>query len=239
MTPVLAQPSQINTCAERHTTMKNNTFVLTILTVIFSTCLIVANIIAGKLFSLPFGIVLTTGVFIFPIVYLINDIIPEVYGRETAKKTIWIGFFANLIAVIFFYLSLIAPYPVFWQNQSAFETVLGFTPRLLLASFVAYLCGTFLNTYVLTWVKKLTGQRLLWVRTISSTIIGESVDSVIFILIAFYGVLPNAALPSMVFAQAAFKTAYEIAATPLTYFFVNLCKKWEKVDQYSVETAGK
>jgi hypothetical protein len=183
------------------------------------------------------GVILTCGVFSFPLVYIIVDVIPEVYGYRTARRVIALGFIANLLAVVFFYITLKAPYPAFFTNQPAFEAVLGFTPRLLLASFVGYLIGTNVNAWTLTIIKKITGPRLLWVRTIVSTLLGESVDSVLFILIAFWGVLPTEVIPGMIIAQAVFKSAYEAAATPLTYAAVNYFKKLEKVDQYAVSDA--
>lgn len=205
----------------------NNSFLFTALTAIFITCLIAANIIAGKLWLAPFGIVLTTGVFCFPLVYIIGDVLPEVYGLKKAQQVIWIGFVANALAVAFFYLSLSAPFPVFWTGQEAFATVLGFTPRLLMASFCGYLIGTNVNAWVLVQVKALTGGRWLWLRTISSTIVGESIDSAIFIALAFWGILPTAAIGSMIIAQAVFKTAYEVLATPLTYVVVAWVKRAE------------
>jgi len=186
-----------------------NSFLFTALAVVFAICLVVANVIAGKLWAAPFNIILTAGVFCFPIVYIIGDIIPEVYGLKKAQQVIVLGFVANALAVMFFWLTLVAPYPVFWTGQDAFNVVLGFTPRLLLASFLGYFVGTNVNAWVLVFVKSLTGTKLLWVRTISSTLFGEGVDSLIFISVAFYGILPNEALLPMIFYQATFKTLYE------------------------------
>lgn len=207
--------------------MKKHSDLLVVLAVLFCVALIVSNIIAGKLYAAPFGIVLTTAVWLFPIVYIIGDVVPEVYGLATARRVIWLGFAANLFAVLFFLLCLKLPYPPFWQNQNAFEIVLGFTPRLLIASFIAYLVGTNANAWIMVRMKQLTNGRWLWTRTISSTIVGEGLDSTLFILIAFYGVVPVAALPSMIFAQAIFKISYEVIATPLTYFVVGRVKKLE------------
>lgn len=211
---------------------KQFSYPLVILTVVFCTCLIVANIIAGKLWATPLsGIVLTAGVFCFPLVYIIVDVIPEVYGYATARKVIFLGFVANLLAVIFFWLAINAPFPPFFQGQDAFNTVLGFTPRLLLASFAGYLVGTNVNAWTLTMIKRWTKGRFLWTRTIGSTIIGESVDSTIFMTIAFYTILPTETLPGMILAQAAFKTLYEALATPLTYLVINYFKRLEGVEQ--------
>ncbi len=204
---------------------------LMVLAVLFCTSLIVSNIIAGKLYAAPLNLVLTAGVWLFPIVYIIGDVVPEVYGLKVARKIIWLGFAANLYAVVFFILTLKLPFPPFFQGQEAFNVVLGFTPRLLVASFIAYLIGTNVNAWMLVMVKRLTGKRFLWMRTISSTIVGEGLDSLVFILIAFYGIVPAAGLPMMILGQAGFKICYEIIATPLTYLVVNWVKKIENVDQ--------
>lgn len=201
-----------------------------LLAAVFTTCLVVANIIAGKLWAAPFGLTLTTGVFCFPLVYWINDIVPEVYGGNKARFMILLGFAANLIAVIFFMFCLAAPYPPFWQSQEAFVAVLGFTPRLLIASFIAYLVGTNLNTLVMTAMKRLTKGKWLWSRTIGSTVVGEFFDSVMFINIAFMGVLPQDALLTMVVMQWLFKVAYEVVMTPLTYVVIGWVKKYEGLE---------
>ena len=194
------------------------------LVALFAGALIVSNIIAGKLWQAPFGIVLTCGVFLFPVVYIIGDVVPEVFGLQVARRMIWMGFFVNAVAVAFFMLTLIATPPVFWSNQEAFQAVLGFTPRLLGASFVAYLVGTNVNAWVLVAIKKLTGEKWYPIRTIGSTIVGESVDSLIFITLAFAGTMPWPAIFSMILAQACFKILYEAAATPLTV----LVTRWVK-----------
>lgn len=200
-----------------------------VLCVMFCTALIVSNIIAGKLWSAPFGLTLTAGAVLFPIVYIIGDVMPEVYGIEATRRVILLGFGANLFAVTFFYICLALPAPVFWQNQSAFETVLGFTPRLLLASMLAYLAGTNANAWIMVKMKALTRGRWLWTRTIGSTIIGESIDSTIFMLVAFVGVVPLDALPSLIISQAVFKTMYEILATPITYLVIGWYKRAEAI----------
>lgn len=215
------------------------TFMLFVLAAVFCVSLIVSNIIAGKLWATPIpGITLTAGVFLFPIVYIIGDVVPEVYGYSTARKIIFLGFALNLYAVVFFYLTLKLAYPPFFQNQSAFEAVLGFTPRLLVASFVAYLVGTNANAWVLVQVKKITEARFLWVRTITSTIVGEGLDSFIFITLAFYGIVPTSQIPMMALAQATFKTCYEIIATPLTYLVIGYVKRLEGVAPLSMQVAG-
>jgi queuosine precursor transporter len=200
-----------------------------VLCVMFCTALVVSNIIAGKLWAAPLGLTLTAGATLFPIVYIIGDVLPEVYGLAATRRVIWLGFAANLFAVLFFYICIVLPYPPFWQNQTAFETVLGFTPRLLLASLLAYLAGTNVNAWIMVKMKALTSGRWLWTRTITSTIFGEGVDSTIFMLVAFVGVVPLEVLPSMIMSQALFKTIYEIIATPVTYLVIGWYKKAEGV----------
>jgi uncharacterized integral membrane protein (TIGR00697 family) len=212
--------------------MKSKVSILFVaLATLFTVSLIISNIIAGKLWAAPFGIVLTCGVFLFPIVYIIGDVVPECYGLATARKVIWLGFAMNLYAVIFFFLTLKAAYPPFFQGQSSFEVVLGFTPRLLVASFIAYLIGTNANAWTLVLIKKWTNGKYLWMRTIGSTIVGESLDSLFFITIAFYGILPSSALPMMIVYQASFKIIYEAIATPITYLVIGWVKKAEGIEQ--------
>lgn len=201
----------------------------TLLVVLYATALVVSNVIAGKLWDPRVGFIFTAGELLFPIVYIIGDVVPEVYGLKIARRTIWIGFAANLFAVFFFYVCLWLPYPDFWQNQSAYEIVLGFTPRLLVASFVGYLAGSNVNAWTLVLIKKFTGTNHLWMRTIGSTIVGEAVDSILFTTIAFFGIVPNNVLAIMIFSQWTFKTVYETLATPITYWVVRRVKLYEGV----------
>jgi len=197
------------------------------LAVLFCMALTVSNIIAGKLWEAPFGIVLTSAVWLFPITYIIGDVVPEVYGIERTKKLIWLGFAANAFAVFFFWVTLQLNYPPFWTGQEAFQTVLGFTPRLLAASFCGYLVGMHSNAYVLVLMKRWTRGKWLWSRTITSTVVGEGLDSIVFITAAFALTVPWEVIPGMIAAQAGFKILYEVAATPLTYAVVGWFKKAE------------
>lgn len=212
---------------------KGLSFFFTALATFFCVALVVSNIIAGKLWAAPFGLILTTGVWLFPIVYIVGDVIPEVYGLKVARKVILMGFLINLVMIGFYFICLKLTPPPFWTNQEAFQTVLGFTPRLLLASFLGYLVGSNANAWVLVAVKKFTNGRFLWLRTITSTIVGESLDSVVFVSVAFIGLMPGSAIDTTILSMAGFKIAYEVLATPLTYLVVNWVKKVEKVDQYA------
>ncbi len=216
-------------------TTKTASFWLTIISGVFITCLIVANIIAVKLVDI-FGFIVPAAVIIFPISYIFGDVLTEVYGYRQARRVIWLGFLCNLLAVVAIWVAQMLPGAPFWDAQSAYERVLGYTPRLLAASFVAYLIGEFANSFVLAKLKIATNGRWLWVRTISSTVIGEGLDSLVFMTIAFAGTIPPDALVSATVTQWLFKTGYEILATPLTYVVVNFLKKQEGLDTYDRDT---
>jgi queuosine precursor transporter len=202
---------------------------------VFVTCLVTANIIAVKIMLL-FGFPVPAGIIIFPLSYLFGDVLTEVYGYTMARRVIWLGFACNLLTVIAIYIGgLVTPAP-FWQNQAAYNTILGFTPRLLLASFAAYLVGEFTNSFILAKLKIATKGRWLWTRTIGSTLIGEGFDTVIFITIAFWGIIPSSMLLISILTQWIFKVAYEVLATPFTYLIVGFLKRKEGMDTYDYRT---
>lgn len=202
---------------------------------LFVASLLTANIIAVKLIQLG-SLVLPAGVVIFPVSYILGDVLTEVYGYRWARRAIWLGFLGNLIAVIAIWLAGLLPAPVFWQDQGAYDAILGFTPRLLLASFCAYLVGEFANSTILAKMKIWTQGRHLWARTISSTLVGQGLDSLVFILIAFSGLMAGPALVTAILSQWLFKSLYEALATPLTYLVVNKLKQVEGVDAYDAGT---
>ena len=202
---------------------------------VFVTCLITANIIAVKPVQIG-GLIFPAAVVIFPLAYIFGDVLTEVYGYARARQTIWIGFACNLIAVLAIYIGGLLPAAGFWPNQSAYDMILGFTPRLLIASFVAYLIGEFLNSIVLAKLKVRTSGKYLWVRTIGSTLIGELADSAVFITAAFAGVWPGDQILTGVVTQWLLKSGYEVIATPLTYVAVGFLKRAENVDAFDRET---
>jgi queuosine precursor transporter len=202
---------------------------------IFITCLITANIIAVKLVDV-FGLVLPAAVIVFPLSYIVGDVLTEVYGYSRARQVIWLGFICNLIVVLAIWIGGLLPPAGFWQGQSAYQQILGFTPRLLLASFIAYLVGEFSNSFVLAKMKIATKGRWLWTRTIGSTLVGQGLDSLIFITIAFFGIIPTPGLFSATITQWLFKSIYEALATPLTYWVVNYLKRKEGIDVFDNET---
>ncbi len=202
---------------------------------IFITCLITSNVIAVKLVDF-FGIILPAAIIIFPISYIFGDILTEVYGYSSARKVIWLGFLCNLIFVLFCHVAKILPPASFWNGQEAYETILGFTPRLLFASFVGYLFGEFSNSFVLAKLKIKTKGRFLWMRTIGSTIVGQGIDSALFITLAFYGTIPQTALFFTIINQWLTKTIYEALFTPFTYAVTNFLKRKEGLDVFDYET---
>jgi len=210
-------------------------FWFVVIACIFVTCLITANIIAVKLILL-FGFLVPAGIIVFPLSYLFGDVLTEVYGYGAARYVIWLGFMCNLLAVIAFYIGGLAPAAPFWHNQAAYDTILGFTPRLLLASFIAYLVGEFTNSFVLAKLKIVTKGRWLWTRTIGSTLVGEGLDTLIFISIAFWGIIPQQLILTTILTQWIFKVVYEVVATPFTYAVVGFLKQRENIDTYDYRT---
>jgi queuosine precursor transporter len=210
-------------------------FWFVVIDALFVTCLITANIIAVKLIVL-FGFLVPAGIIVFPLSYLFGDVLTEVYGYGAARWVIWLGFVCNLLAVIAIYVGGRAPAAPFWHHQGAYEAILGFTPRLLLASFIAYLVGEFANSFVLAKFKIATKGRWLWTRTIGSTLIGEGLDTVIFISIAFWGIIPSQLMLTAILTQWTFKVLYEVIATPFTYGVVGFLKRREDLDTYDYRT---
>jgi len=195
---------------------------------LFVTALVVSNIIAIELVKVS-GRVFPAGLVIFPLSYLLGDVLTEVYGVRAARSVIWLGFACNLVALGAIQAAIHLP-ALDSEFQDSFETVLGTTWRLFVASLAAYLVGELSNAYVLAYMKGATGGRWLWTRTIGSTIVGEGLDSLIFIVIAFGGT--GVALANPIVTTWAIKVAWETLATPLTYLAVGYLKRTEGVDVY-------
>lgn len=195
-----------------------------IITGIFCGCLIVSNILASKTFSF-YEIVLPCGVVIFPLVYIVGDLLTEIYGFELAKRTIILGFLMNLISVIAYQIAIFLPGTDI-ASANAFSLVLGSTPRILIASFVSYLVGSYVNAYFMKVLKERYTD-YLFARCSISTLFGEGLDSLIFISFAFAGTMPNEILITMIICQAAFKIIYEIIIYPVTRTVINWMKSLE------------
>lgn len=208
---------------------------LLLVSALFVAALITSNIIAGKIADIG-PLTAPAAIVIFPLAYLFGDVLTEVWGYATARIVIWSGFLANIIVVLFIAAAIAIPANAHYPDQAAYARILGQTPRLVLASLVAYLCGEFLNAFVLARLKVFTRGRFLWTRTIGSTLIGQGVDSAVFISLAFAGTQPWSLLLVIIRDVWIVKVLYEIAATPITYVIVTALKRWEHVDAYDRHT---
>jgi queuosine precursor transporter len=202
---------------------------------LFVTCLLTANVIATKLVIVG-GLVLPAGVVIFPLSYIVGDVLTEVYGFAAARRVIWLGFACNVLMVAAIWLAGELPPAPVWKGQAAYAEIFAQTPRILAASFLAYLIGEFANSFTLARMKIATQGRWLWTRTVGSTIVGQGLDSVVFVAFAFAGLVPLAMLVTIIVAQWVTKVAYEAAATPLTYLVVGWLKDRERMDAYDRDT---
>jgi uncharacterized integral membrane protein (TIGR00697 family) len=202
---------------------------------LFVATLLIANTVAAKPLQLG-SFVFPGGAILFPISYLFGDVLTEVYGYARARQVIWTGFAANALMALTYWIVIRLPPAPFWENQIAFNQVLGQVPRIVLASFVAYLVGEFANSFVLAKMKIRTEGRHLWARTIGSTIVGQALDTATFVVIGFAGSWPAKYLVVTATSLYVFKVFYEIAATPATYAVVRFLKEKDRTDFYDVAT---
>ena len=211
--------------------------------VAFVTVLVCSNLVGpAKIAQLDLPLLGTltfgAGVLFFPISYVFGDILTEVYGCARAPRVIWSGFAALAFAALMAWVIVRLPPAPFWSNQAAYEIAFGSTWRIALASLIAFLCGEFVNSFVLAKMKIRTAGRWLWTRTIGSTIAGEGVDSALFYPLAFYGsgIIPDDKLPLVMLAQFITKVGVEVVFTPLTYRIVAWLKRAEREDYYDRDT---
>ncbi len=205
------------------------TFML--LGVTFCVCLILANLLATK--QIQFGpLNLTTGVLVFPISYVVNDCITEVWGYRRAKLIIWTGFLMNFIFVLLAWIADLIPGAPYWTNQEGFHALFGLAPRVALASFAAFIVGSLLNAYVMSRMKVHDKGKRFSLRAIASTVVGEVSDSIIFFPIALGGIVPKENLLLMMVSQVVIKTLYEVFMLPITIRFVTWLKRSEGIDVY-------
>lgn len=201
-----------------------------ILAILFVSCLLISNVITSKQVLLPFNITMTGAVFIFPITYILSDVFSEIYGYRWSRITCYLAFAMNLLMVIVFSLVIITPAPSYWTNQEAFQTVLGNTPRILFASLLAFVIGDFVNDKVFAKMKlkhQNDHKGFGW-RAILSSLCGELVDSLIFLPIAFIGLMPIKTLAIMTLCQVLIKTGYEVIILPITRLVVHFVSKHEE-----------
>jgi uncharacterized integral membrane protein (TIGR00697 family) len=202
---------------------------------LFVAVVLISNLASVKILDLLW-FTFDGGTILFPLSYIFGDILTEVYGYRRARRVIWSGFFAAaLMAVVLFIVDKLPPAEG-WQQQEAFSALLGQTPRIVLASFIAYLSGEFTNSVILAKMKVAMQGRFLWMRTIGSTLAGEGVDTLLFVLIAFAGALPQSLLISIIISNYVFKCGVEILMTPVTYKIVGYLKHEEEIDHYDRDT---
>lgn len=204
--------------------------VFLLMAVIFNVCLVISNLIASKVF-IVLGITLPAAVIVFPISYIINDCLSEVYGYKMARKVILLGFVMNLFVVLVSQLAILLPGASFWNGQEAFESVFGATPRATCASLLAFLLGSTVNAWVMSKMKVLTHGRYFWCRAITSSVLGECIDSMVFIPIMFWSMGLWAMLTIMC-CQVCAKVLYEVVVLPLTRYVVKVVKNYEGIDVY-------
>ena len=193
---------------------------------IFAALLLLSNIGAVKL--IEFGPIITDGgAFLFPLVYIVGDVLSEVYGLKAARRAIFLAFALSVLASLTFWAVQAAPAAQGWENQSAFESVLGFVPRIVLASVCGFLVGQLLNAYVLVKLKERTAEKALWFRLIGSTVVGEFADTLTFCTIAFYGVITGGDFLNYVITGYVYKTLLEVVLLPVTYRVIALMKRIE------------
>ena len=215
--------------------MQKNYKYLGAISVFFVSVLLISDVASTKIVDLKY-FTFDGGTLLFPLSYIFGDILTEVYGYKKSRGVIWLGFFMALMMSIIFILVGKLPAASGWDNQAAYDAILGLTPRIVGASLLAYFFGEFSNSFILAKMKIWTKGKMLWARTIGSTLVGELVDSTLFILIAFFGVLPNSLLITLIISNYIFKTCIEILFTPVTYKVVKFLKKEEEEDYYDNDT---
>jgi uncharacterized integral membrane protein (TIGR00697 family) len=207
----------------------------TLVTALFVAVVLISNVASSKMLVLgPFTF--DGGTILFPISYIFGDILTEVYGYKKSRQVIWTGFGCAILMVVVFAIVGFLPPAVGWENQEAYIKILGTTPRIVLGSLIAYFAGEFTNSFILAKMKLLTRGRWLFTRTIGSTIVGEGVDTLLFVLIAFAGTVPQALLIAVIVSNYVFKVGFETVVTPITYAIVGYLKRVERVDVYDYDT---
>lgn len=202
-----------------------------LLGILFCVCLITANVLETKQIAIgPLSI--TGGLLVFPLSYIINDTVCEVWGYAKAKLLIWMGFAMNFLFVFFGTVADVLPAASYWEGEEGFHAVFGLAPRIAFASFMAFLVGSFINAYVMSRMKLRSRGRHFSLRAIASTVFGESADSLVFFPVAFWGVIPAGEMVPLILSQIILKTLYEVIALPVTIRVVRATKNIEGIDVY-------
>jgi len=202
---------------------------------IFVAVLLISNTVSTKIVNLGW-FVFDGGTILFPLSYIFGDILTEVYGYSRARKVIWIGFFSLMLMSLVYFIVGALPAADGWQFQESYNNILGIVPRIAIASLIAFFAGEFSNSYILAKLKIMTKGKYLWVRTIGSTLVGELLDTLIFVIIAFAGVMPQSLLIPIIISNYVFKVGVEVLMTPVTYKVVAFLKKHEDIDYYDYKT---
>jgi uncharacterized integral membrane protein (TIGR00697 family) len=201
----------------------------------FVVILLISNLVGQKITAVgPFRI--SGAQLFFPIAYIFGDVFTEVYGYGASRRAIWIGFFASALLAVMGLVSVWLPPAPGWDGQAAFAKVFNFVPRLIVASLAAFWCGEFANSFVMAKMKLLTKGRYLWTRTVGSTVVGQAVDTVVVMVLAFGGSLSSALIANLIVSGYLGKVLYEVAATPVTYWIVDFLKRREGVDAFDKNT---
>lgn len=204
--------------------------------ILFASCLLISNIISIKLIQLG-SFTITAGIIIFPVSYIVNDIISEIWGFKKARFVIWCGFIMNLLAIIVYAFSVSLTPSGFWNGQESFSMILQSTPRIALSSLAAYLAGSFVNSIIMSKMKIRSKGKNFPARAIISTLLGEGLDSLAFITLAFFGTVPLKVMLQMIILQVVIKTAYEIIVLPLTTLIVKAIRKYEQTESYDQDVS--
>jgi len=206
-----------------------------VITGLFVAVLIISNVASTKILDFGF-FVFDGGTLLFPLAYIFGDILTEVYGYKKARKVIWTGFASAILMSLVFVVVGFLPPAQGWENQLAYTAILGVVPRIVLASLIAYFAGEFSNSFIMAKMKILSKGKQLWKRTIGSTIIGEFLDTTIFVFVAFFGTMPMEVFTILILSNYIFKVGIEILFTPLTYKIIGFLKKAENTDVYDYDT---
>ena len=201
------------------------------ITALFVSTLLISNTLDTKIFAVA-GLELPAGIVLFPLAYVFGDVLTEVYGYATSRRTIWTGFACLILMVSFYEIARALPPSPSWPGQPAFDSIFSHVPRIVLASIIAYLCGEFVNSYIVAKLKVMQNGKHMALRFIASTIFGQAVDTTLFVLIAFWGVLPPSVLLPIILSAWAFKVGWEIVALPLTVIIVRRIKRIEQEDVF-------
>ncbi len=216
--------------------MKDKIFkYLDVITALFVAVLLISNITSTKIVNF-FGFTFDGGTLLFPLAYIFGDILTEVYGYRRARRAIWLGFVSAFLMSVMIIIVGKLPAASDWLFQDAYDKILGLAPRIVLASLIAYLAGEFSNSVILAKMKVKTKGKHLWARTISSTLVGQFLDTLLFVVIAFWGILPGSLLLVIIVSNYIFKCGVEIVLTPVTYRVVRFLKKKEGEDYYDEKT---